>query len=629
MSDNYDQILKSKTTEEHYRRLMDLKNPKLHRWIAESIELCQPDSLFVCTDSAEDVKLMRTRAKEIGEEKPLKMDGHTYHFDGYHDQGRDKDNTFYLVPDGVELGKSLNSMKKKDGVAFARELLGGSMKGRSMILRFFSLGPVNSEFSLSGVQLTDSYYVAHSEDLLYRAGYEQFKKIGGSNDYFRVLHSAGKLSPDKVSASPDKRRILIDIEDEMVYSVNTQYAGNTVGFKKLSLRLAIRKADREGWLSEHMLVMGVHDKKKNRVTYFSGAFPSYCGKTSTAMVLGETIVGDDLAYLRRKNDRVYGVNVECGIFGIIENVNGQDDPAIWKVLTAPGEVIFSNILISDGVPYWSGDKREHPKKGVNFSGEWDADKKDENAKSIPPSHKNARYTIRLRELDNIDPKADDPNGVPIDVVIYGGRNSRTWVPVKQSFDWAHGVVTMGGSLESETTAATLGAEGLRVFNPMSNLDFLSIPLGKYIQNHLDFVKGIKYPPKIFAVNYFMKDTITGEYLNGMQDKRIWLKWMQLRIYNEVEAVRVPDGFIPKYEDLKILFKEVLDKEYSEQDYIKQFTTRIPENLNKIARIEEIYHTGVPDTPKIFFDIMSAQHKRFVEAIKKHGDYPSPLVFCNE
>jgi len=420
----------------------------------------------------------------------------------------------------------------------------------------------------------------------------------------------------------DKRRVYVDLEDEIVYSVNTQYAGNTVGFKKLSLRLAIRKADREGWLAEHMFIMGAHGPN-GRVTYFTGAFPSFCGKTSTSMIHGETIVGDDLAYLRKRNGRVRTVNVESGIFGIIQDVNPHDDPTIWQVLTSPGEVIFSNVLVADDMPYWVGDGRQHPEQGMNYSGDWYRGKKDAEDKEIPVAHKNARYTVRLSALANLDGRANDPEGVPVGGIIYGGRDSDTWVPVQQSFNWIHGVITMGASLESETTAATLGQEGVRSFQPMSNLDFVSLPLGRYIQNHLDFAGGIESPPLIFAVNYFLKDK-DGNYLNGMSDKNVWVKWMELRVNRDVEATVTPTGHIPKYEDLKRLFREVLNKEYMPAQYVEQFTLRVPEHLKKLDRLERIYRTQVPDTPQILFGILDKQRTRLEEVRQREGEYISPL-----
>lgn len=617
------EILRPKLKGDNFSKLEKIPNPRLHRFVADAVALCNPDSVFVCTDSPEDIEYVRKRAIETGEEKPLKVEGHTVHFDGYYDQARDKANTKYLVPPRVNLGTNINAIERGKGLNEIRSILKNIMAGKEMIIRFFTLGPTNSIFSISAVQLTDSAYVAHSEDLLYRPGYEQFKQLDESEDFFAVLHSTGETE-NNVSINIDQRRIYIDVEDEVVYSVNTQYAGNTVGFKKLSLRLTIRKADRESWLAEHMLVMGVRGPK-GRITYFTGAFPSFCGKTSTAMVPGETIVGDDIAYLRRISGRVHAVNVESGIFGIIQDVNPDGDQIIWNLLTSPGEIIFSNVLVADDASYWAGDGRKHPEKGINYAGEWHLGMKDKEGNEIPASHKNARFCLRLSDFPNLDKLADDPSGVPIGAVVYGGRDGDTWVPVQESFSWGHGVVTMGASLESETTAATLGQEGVRSFQPMSNLDFLSIPLGRYVQNHIMFGIGLQHPAVIFAVNYFLKGK-TGEYLNGIKDKYVWLKWMELRANRDVSAILTPTGYIPRYEDLAPLFREVLNKEYSKEEYVEQFTLRIPEHLKKIARIEKIYRTEILDSPHIFFDILNEQRQRLLEAREQYGDYVSPDKF---
>ncbi|GAJ02679.1 unnamed protein product, partial [marine sediment metagenome] len=232
-----------------------------------------------------------------------------------------------------------------------------------------------------------------------------------------------------------------------------------------------------------------------------------------------------------------------------------------QALTTPGEVIFSNVLINNGVPYWEGMKKDIPDKGINFSGEWFEGRKDKQDKEIPCSHKNARYTLKLNELNNIDSKANDSDGVPVKAIFYGGRDSDTTIPIVESLTWAHGVF-LGATVESETTAATLGARGVRKYNPMANLDFISVPLGTYIENHLKFTKDLKVIPKIYATNYFLKDE-TGKYLNGKMDKRVWLLWAEGRVYDEYEAIETPVGLIPKYKDLKTLFIRELDKDYTE------------------------------------------------------------------
>jgi phosphoenolpyruvate carboxykinase (GTP) len=613
-------LLKKRLTDEHFQKLISIENPQLHQFVSHYIELLNPDHIFVCTDAAEDRAFIRDAAITAGEEVKLAIEGHTIHFDGYADQARDKENTKFLLPKGLDLGASINSKDKEEGLKEIQSIFSNIMQGHTLYVRFFCLGPTNSEFSIPAVQITDSAYVAHSEDLLYRPGYEEFKRAGVTKQFFKFVHSEGKLE-GSVSVNTDQRRVYIDIEDDIVYSVNTQYGGNTLGLKKLAMRLAIKWASKEGWLTEHMFIMGIKGPK-GRTSYFTGAFPSLCGKTSTSMMKGETIIGDDIAYLRRSGEEVRAVNVEQGMFGIIQGVNSKDDPLIWDVLHRPGEVIFSNVLMADdGSCFWIGKDGEVPPEGVNHSGRWQPGKKDASGKEIQPSHPNARFTLDLHFLENLDAAIDDPQGVIVQGMIYGGRDSDTLVPVEESFNWEHGIITKGASLESETTAATLGKEGVRKWNPMSNLDFLSIPVGQYIANNIAFGKGLKNPPRIFSVNYFLKDD-AGNFLNEKTDKAVWLKWMELRSHGEVDAIQTPTGFMPQYEDLRKLFKETLDRDYTKEAYSKQFTVRIPEGLAKIERVTEVYK-NISDTPKEVFTVLKEQRERLAGARDTYGDYILP------
>ena len=620
--ENVKEVLKNKLTEENYNKLIALDNAKMHAFVADAIALAGPESVFVCTDAPADIAYIKEMTIKNGEETALATKGHTYHFDGYYDQARDKARTKYLLPPDSGLGKNLNSVDRATGIEEVRSFLKDSMTGRQMLVCFWCLGPLDSDFSIPCIQITDSPYVAHSESILYRQGYEQFKKLGNAPDFFKFIHTEGRLE-NCVSIDVDKRRIYMDLQENQVYSTNTQYAGNTVGLKKLALRLAIQKSSAEGWLAEHMFIMGAHGPN-GRVTYFAGAFPSACGKTSTSMIDGQTIVGDDIAYLRKKNGQVRCANVEKGIFGIIRDVNPDDDPVIYDALTKPGEVIFSNILIDkDLKPHWLGMGSELATKGVNHWGQWHTGAKDKDGNEVTASHKNARYCLNIGDLDNRDPLADDPEGVPVGGIIYGGRDSDTWAPVEQAYNWAEGIIAKGASIESETTAATLGKEGVRAFNMMSNMDFLAIPMGQYIQNNLDFVKGIENQPLVFSVNYFLKGK-DGKYLNGMADKKVWILWAELRVNGDVDGIETPTGIIPKYEDLAKLFKESLKAEYSQADYVQQFTIRIPETLAKVDRIEKIYKEKVADAPQIVFDTFAETRKRLTDARDKHGEYISPF-----
>jgi phosphoenolpyruvate carboxykinase (GTP) len=610
---------------EMWERLTRITNPRVHEFIDFFVSLCNPEKVFISTDTDADIQYIRESAVKNGEEIPLAIPGHTAHFDSYFDQGRDKKNTRILVSPGEDLGPFIETMDRERGLSEIHELLRDIMKGREAYVLFLCLGPARSPFTIPCIQITDSSYVAHNEYLLYRPGYEEFIRRGDSFTFFRFVHAQGELDERKTCKNIEKRRIYIDLEGETVYSVNTQYGGNSIGMKKLAMRLAIRRGDREGWLTEHMLIMGVRGPE-GRVTYFTGAFPSLCGKTSTAMLEGETIVGDDIAYLRNIDGEARAVNVERGMFGIIQGVNSVDDPILYKALCTPGEVIFSNVLVTeDGGVFWEGKDAPVPERGMNHSGVWFPGKKDERGKEIPPSHPNARFTISLERLENLDPHLDDPLGVVVSGIVYGGRDSDTWPPVEEAFDWVHGIITKGAALESETTAATLGEVGMRELNPMSNLDFLSIPIGRYIQNNLDFGRTLKKVPKIFSVNYFLRDA-SGHYLNEKRDKRVWFKWMERRVHGEVRAARTPTGLIPLYPDLRVLFREVLQKEYREEDYVKQFTLRVHENLQKIERVTKIYREKVEDAPLVLFEVLEEQRQRLLAALEQYGPYVNPFVF---
>ncbi|MFH1053859.1 MAG: phosphoenolpyruvate carboxykinase (GTP) [Candidatus Woesearchaeota archaeon] len=609
---------------ENRKKLEALNNPKAIEIINHYIDLCKPDKVTVITDSKKEKNWLRKKAVEAGEEAPLKMHGHTIHYDSYYDQARDKDNTRVLLPKGKKLSEYIETLDRDDGLADVMQILDGIMRGKEMLVLFFCLGPVDSKFSIAALQITDSYYVGHSEDILYRPGYEMFKKLNGSEDFFHFIHSAGRLE-NNVCIDIDKRRIFMDLEENRVFTVNNQYAGNSVGLKKLALRLAINKSNKEDWLCEHMFITGIRDIDGKRTTYFTGAFPSLCGKTSTAMLPGNTIVGDDIAYLRPGEDGfAYAANVEQGIFGVIMDINEKDDLSIYKALTTEREVIFNNVLINDGMPYWIGMGREAPDNGVNHSGEWIKGKKDKAGNEISISHKNARFTLRINELDNADPVSDDPKGVPIHGIIYGGRDSDTNVPVCQSLGWAHGVF-IGATIESETTAATLGKEGDTKHDPMANIDFLVVPLGLYIKNHLKFGEDLALDPTIFATNYFLKGK-DGKFLNDKTDKKVWLIWMEGRVHEDYKAIETPVGLIPLYDDLKELFSKSLKKKYSKKEYEHQFSIRIPNLLKRLDRLEAIFKRE-DDIPEMFFIQLDEQRQRLNQARKKHGkDVISPFDF---
>ena len=608
------------------RKLAAIRNDHVVEQLSRFAELCKPERVTVLDGSDADVTYVSKLALSLGEEAHLRLKGHTIHFDGPKDLARDKGSTKVLCPPGMTLSKGINTSDREGGLKEVLGFLDGSMREKEMLVKFYSLGPPGP-YSLYAMQVTDSPYVVHSEDLLYRQGYEQFAGLEGKGEFFTFLHSAGELDERKATKNTANRRIYIDVVDGKVYSVNNQYAGNSVGLKKLALRLAIYKANHEDWLAEHMLIMGVHPEGKRRTTYFTGAYPSACGKTSTAMIPGESIVGDDIAYLHVDRDgTLRAVNIESGIFGIIQDVNPVDDPLIYKALTTPRELIFSNVLIADGTPYWLGmGRNDIPDRGVNFSGEWWKGKKDEEGKEIPYADGNARYTMRLSELENVDPCYNDPAGVAVEGIFYGGRDSDTNVPIAEALNWEHGVY-IGATLESETTTATIGKTGVRRQDPMANLDFVVVPLSTYLTNHIRFGRKLRKQPRVFATNYFLKHE--GKYTNAKVDKKVWVLWAEGRAHGEYEAIKTPIGNIPIHKDLKALFKQVFKKDYAEEEYIRQFSIRVTNYLAKIGRMEDLYRDE-KGIPKEFWEVLNTQKRELQELKLRTGKDALPPIFFQQ
>ena len=629
MNPEYDDLLKGKMSDNSYAKLTALENQKLYDYVGFFAKHCNPATIYMCDDSAEDETYVRTMSMKKGEEVPLAKDGQTIHYDGYGDQARDKVNTRYIVyKENLERMKALNSVEYEEGYNEILTIAENIMAGKDAVVKIFCEGPTFSEFTRPCVQFTDSWYVAHSEQILYRKAYDHFMKMEDKDDFFRFIHSAGVLDDRGCVVNLDKRRIYMDTQNNIVYSMNAQYAGNSVGLKKHSMRLAINQSGKQGWLCEHMFVMAAVDEKKNRKTYFCGAFPSACGKTSTAMIPGEKVVGDDIAYFRNIDGEFRAVNVENGIFGIIKDVNEKDDPVIYENLAKPQELIFSNVLTGpDNEPYWINMGKETPKEGANHSGPgWTEGKKDAAGKEISIAHANSRYTMRLEYLENFDKEGfDDKKGVKVEGILYGGRDSDTTVPVEESKSYRDGIIMKAATLESETTSATLGQEGVRRIDPMANLDFVSYPLGEYLANNLSFVDGMKAEPKIFSTNYFLLDDAK-QFCTSKLAKKVWLHWADGRVHGEYDALETPTGFIPKYEDLKALFKELLDEDYDEAGYTYQFSFRCSAWVAKLERAIKWYKEMDPNTP---LDIVSTWEKAIVDinAVKaKYGDSIKPGEF---
>ncbi len=621
----YTDLLKSKMSDASFAKLEALKNEKVMEFVGSFTEHCNPASIYVCDDSAEDEAYIKKVALENGEEHQMALSEHTIHWDGYGDQARDKVNTRYMVyPENMEKMKAMNSLPYDEALEEIMGIAKNNMEGKEAYVKFFTEGPAESPFTIPCVQFTDSSYVTHSETILYRAGYAHFLHNPGCEDFFRFIHSAGQVDERKCSVNLDKRRIYMDTQNNIVYSMNAQYAGNSVGLKKHSMRLAINKAGQEGWLCEHMFLMACNGKG-GRKTYFAGAYPSACGKTATAMIPGEQIVGDDIIYARNIDGEYRAVNVEQGIFGIIKDVNAEDDPVIFENAMKNQEVIFSNILQGpDKMPYWLGQGVDNPKSGNNHIGAWTEGMKDDKGNVVPVAHPNSRYTMRLDYLENYDKEGfEAKEGVKVSGLLYGGRDSDTSVPVEESPNYKDGILLKACTLESETTAATLGAEGVRAASPMANMDFVSYPLGEYTLNNVKFVEGMKEEPKVFSTNYFMRGP-EGEFMTSKLAKKVWLHWAEGRVYGEYEGLATPTGTIPLYEDLQALFDEFLPNEgFNKEKYDYLFTYRVTKIIEKIERTKKFFDSKDSAVPAELTEYWDATIARLTAVKEKYGDEIKP------
>jgi phosphoenolpyruvate carboxykinase (GTP) len=568
-----------------------------------------PAAIFLNNGSKEDIDYIRQQALAKGEEKPLAIDNHTYHFDGPDDQGRDTANTKYLAYNDTEISSLQNKVERRAGLLEVRNIINDIMKNREMIVSFISRGPIGSRVADPTLQVTDSYYVVHSESLLYRMmGPAEFSQDVAEKGYMFInYHSVGELTETKVSANLQDRRIYMDVESFCSYSVNNQYAGNAIAPKKINHRFGNMNNLRNHLgrrLDEHMFITGF--ELGDKVIYFAGAYPSGCGKTGTAMT-GTHLIGDDLAkiFIDQQSGEVRAVNPEKGMFGIIEGVNREDDPETMAILEKDkDEVIFSNLLISNRKPYWEGMGRQLPDSGRNFAGEWRKDS------GQPASHKNARFTVALAALENHASAAEDPHGVKLSILLYGGRDYTTMPTIVMAHNWLSTVVH-GAIIRSATTATEIGADGSEKRSPFANEAFFPGPLGQYIKHYKAFGENPDISPDNlpsgFQVNYWLHKRARGILAPGEQDgllgektdTRVWMRIMALMHLGEVTTIWTPIGRIPEYPDLKKLFAEMIGKDYPESTYNKQFSLYI-DNLVKRVDQSTVEFAGEKDMPNEFF-----------------------------
>ncbi|WP_322787260.1 phosphoenolpyruvate carboxykinase (GTP) [Desulfobacula phenolica] len=627
-------IFKKHMDDEQLTRILKIKHPEVLKKIADSIVLCNPSAVFVNTGSPEDREFIKNLALEKKEESSLAMKGHTIHFDLAQEQGRIIDRTYYIANPEDQVSSLANRMDRPTALEQVRSNMTDIMKGMTMIIGFYMRGPVGSPVSNPALEITSSTYVAHSAELLYRNAYAAFdKEVENLGHFFTNVHSEGLNRPEDL---PDAR-VFMDRKFKTTYSWKCTYAGNTLLLKKGNHRFAVDKAVYENLgqeLSEHMFITGIHGPN-DRVTWFAGAAPSGCGKTTTAMA-GNVFIGDDLAQMWIADDgSIRSVNPEAGIFGIVEDVNLEGDPLLMKVLRQPGhEVIWSNVLIDeDKVPHWVGNNENHPDKGINFQGDWYKGKTDKNGKPVPMSHPNSRCTLRSTSLDNYSPEAENPKGALTRVFTYSGRDADTMPPVWVAQNSDAGVV-IGACIVSAATATEVGATGVKR-SPWANAAFIPGSLGDYMDAQFKFFGSDKikndYKPVMAGLNYFLTDKARGgdssRLLGEKKDVKVWLSWLERYAHNEIDHITTPIGNIPRYDDLKSLFKQIIDKDYTKELYTKQFSLYLDHIIKRLELQQEAY-SKEERVPQTLFDIL-AEQKQGLSALKDtHGSIVLPDIFVN-
>jgi phosphoenolpyruvate carboxykinase (GTP) len=424
----------------------------------------------------------------------------------------------------------------------------------------------------------------------------------------------------------------MDRSHQTTYSFNCTYAGNTLLLKKGNHRFSVDKAvyeNRGNELSEHMFITGI-EAPGGRITWCTGAAPSGCGKTTTAMA-GHHFVGDDLAQMRiDENGSIRSINPECGIFGIVEDVNWEGDPYLMKLLREPGtEVIWSNVLIDEnGAPHWTGNGEDPPLGGKNFQGNWEKGMTDEDGKEIPISHPNSRCTLTSSALANYSPMSEDPNGVETRVITYSGRDSNTMPPVWAAQSSDEGVV-IGACIVSAATATEVGATGVKRA-PWANAPFIPGSLADYMDAQFKFFGNEKIAqdkkPVMAGLNYFLTDQARGgsssKLIGEKRDVKVWLAWLERLAHNEVDVIKTPVGNLPTFDDLKNLFKTIINKEYTEELYVKQFSLYIDNIVSRIDLQLEAYGKE-PDIPEKLFEILKAQKEGLAALRNTYGPVVTP------
>ena len=588
------------------------KNIHVTKWIDEMAAMTQPDKIVWIDGSEAQAEELRKEACSTGELIKLneKLLPNCYlHRTALNDVARVENRTFICTTKQEDAGNINNWMAPAECYAKLTKLFTGSMKGKTMYVIPYSMGIVGSDFAKYGIELTDSIYVVLNMLIMTRVGNNVLEALGDSPDFIKGLHA-------KADLDEENRYICHFPEDNTIWSVNSGYGGNVLlGKKCFALRIASYLGRKEGWMAEHMLILGI-EFPNGEIKYITAAFPSACGKTNLAMLIPPAIyknlgyktwcVGDDIAWLRiGKDGRLWAVNPENGFFGVAPGTNEHSNPNALH--TTMRDTIFTNVVhdLDNNTVWWEGLNNNPPKNAIDWKGnKWDYTKYDKKDKSTCGAHPNSRFTASAKNCPCLSSEFNNPAGVPISAIVFGGRRAKTAPLVYQSFNWQHGTF-VGSIMASETTAAAAGAVGVVRRDPMAMRPFVGYNMGDYFAHWLEMGKKIPHAPKIFNVNWFRTDDDGNFIWPGFGDNMRVLLWILARCEDKVGAVETAIGYVPKAEDINI---EGLDG--VTVDTIKDLlSVDVASWKEDCKNIREFYGVIGDHMPKELYEELDALEKR--------------------